>query len=94
MTTVNITDADKIETAAFNNCKNITKITLNDGVTSIGDYAFQQCTALKDYAIPETVAKIGSYAYYGDNALTEMYIPDTVTKLAIMLFTAVQKFLA
>ena len=81
LTTVNITDADKIETAAFNNCKNITKITLNDGVTSVGDYAFQQCTALKDYAIPETVSKIGSYAYYGDTALTEMYIPDAVTKI-------------
>ena len=81
LTTVNITDADKIETAAFNNCENITKITLNDGITSIGDYAFQQCVALKDYAIPETVAKIGSYAYYGDIALTEMYIPDAVTKI-------------
>jgi|GEM_PF-893107 len=91
LTTVNITDADKIETAAFNNCKNITKITLNDGVTSIGDYAFQQCTALKDYAIPETVAKIGSYAYYGDNALTEMYIPDTVTKISDYAFYGCSK---
>lgn len=91
LTTVNITDADKIETAAFNNCKNITKITLNDGVTSIGDYAFQQCTALKDYAIPETVAKIGSYAYYGDNALTEMYIPDTVAKISDYAFYGCSK---
>ena len=39
--TVTITDASKIETAAFNNCKNITKIVLNDGITSIGEYAFQ-----------------------------------------------------
>ncbi len=39
--TVTITDASKIEDGAFNNCKNITQITLNDGVSSIGAYAFQ-----------------------------------------------------
>ena len=81
LTTVCVTDANKIESAAFNNCKNITKITLNDGITSVGDYAFRNCSSLKDYAIPETVAEIGSYAYYGDTVLTEVYIPDAVVKI-------------
>ena len=81
LSTVNITNADKIETAAFNNCKNIKKITLNEGITSIGNCSFQQCTVLKDYVIPETVSNIGAYSHYGDVALTEVYIPDTVINI-------------
>ena len=88
---VKITDASKIESAAFNNCQYITKITLNDGITSVGDYAFQNCSSLKDYAIPETVAEIGSYAYYGNTALTEVYIPDAVTKINAYTFYGCKK---
>ena len=40
LTTVNITDATRISDAAFNNCVNITTITLNEGIKSVGAYAF------------------------------------------------------
>jgi len=38
--TVNITDATQISDGAFNNCVNITSITLNEGIKSVGAYAF------------------------------------------------------
>ena len=76
--TVTITDASKIETAAFNNCKNITKIVLNDGITSIADCAFQN-SGVKDFAIPDSVNTIGKYFCYGCTGLTEMSIPNAVT---------------
>ncbi len=38
--TVNITDASQIADGAFNNCVNITKITLNSDIKSVGAYAF------------------------------------------------------
>jgi len=94
LTTVNITDADKIETAAFNNCKNITKITLNDGVTSIGDYAFQQCTALKVTQFRKRLRKLVHMHITAITHLPKCIFRTLLLKLAIMLFTAVQKFLA
>ncbi len=77
LTTVNITDADKIETAAFNNCKNITKITLNDGVTSIGDYAFQSNPWYNNLTDEfETVGDNVLIKYNGTKS--SVTIPDTV----------------
>ena len=79
--TVTITDASKIETAAFNNCKNITKLVLNDGVTSIGDYAFQNnpwYSELND-----------EFVTVGDNVLIKyngtksgVVIPETIKSIA------------
>lgn len=39
--TVTITDATQIPSGAFANNKNVTKVVLNDGIISIGDYAFK-----------------------------------------------------
>ena len=80
LTTVTITDADKIETAAFNNCKNITKIVLNDGITSIGDYAFQN-SVIKDFVIPNTVITLGENSFYGCVGLTEIMLPNGITEV-------------
>ena len=76
--TVIVTDASKIETAAFNNCKSITKIVLNDGIASVGDYAFRN-SGIKDFAIPNSVSSIGKYSFYNCIGLTEMSIPNGVT---------------
>jgi len=81
LTTVNITDATRIPDAAFNNCTYLTTINLNDGITSIGEYAFQTNTSLKNFTIPESVKNIGKYAFNHDRALTEVYIPDAVTSI-------------
>ena len=68
--TVTITDASKIETAAFNNCKNITKIVLNDGITSIGDYVFFNCYYLTSITIPSSVNSISTNAFSGSSLET------------------------
>ncbi len=44
--------------------KAITKVTIEDGVTSIGDHAFYQCTALTSVSIPNSVITIGVNAFY------------------------------
>ena len=77
---VTITDASKIEAAAFNNCKNITKIVLNDGITSVGDYAFQS-SGIKAFAIPDSINTIGKYFCYGCTGLTEISIPNSITTI-------------
>lgn len=48
LTSVTLTNAGIIPFGAFSNCSNITQITLNSGITSIGDYAFYNCGKLGD----------------------------------------------
>ena len=50
---------------AFADNKNITDITIPNGVTSIGFFAFSDCTCLNSITIPNSVAKIG-YAVFED----------------------------
>ncbi len=43
----------------------IEKVTVNDGITHISDYAFYGCSNLKDVSIPVGIEHIGSAAFYG-----------------------------
>ena len=55
---------------AFNNCSNLTNVTLPDNLTSIGTYAFQKCSSLTSITIPSSVTSIGKTAFHGCDNLT------------------------
>ena len=57
----------------------MTSVIIEDGVTSIGDYAFFGCTGLTSVTIPDSVTSIGRYAFYCCEGLTSVTIPDSVT---------------
>ncbi|MGN0169985.1 MAG: fibronectin type III domain-containing protein [Lachnospiraceae bacterium] len=61
--------------------KNITSVTIPDGVTSIGERAFYSCTSLTDVTIPDSVKTIGKYAFKSCSGLTEIMIPGSVTSI-------------
>lgn len=63
----------------------ITKIIIEDGVTSIGDYAFYQCSRLSSVTIPDSVKSIGSNAFY-ECGLKSIDIPDSVNKIGNYAF--------
>ena len=87
---VTITDANAIGDCAFKNTS-FTSITLNDSISSIGNYAFFGCSSLQDYAIPNNVSTIGQYAFCSNASLTEIYIPDGVTKVEPYTFYGCNK---
>ncbi|KUO79102.1 MAG: hypothetical protein APF81_09400 [Desulfosporosinus sp. BRH_c37] len=65
---------------AFYICKDLTSITIPQGVTSIGDNAFQYCTSLTTITIPESVTKIGCNALkYCDSLNTIRFNSATTT---------------
>ncbi len=72
---VTITNATAIGEAAFENCSNLTSITINDGITSIGKYAFYNCGGLANITIPNSVTNIGYQAFYGCNNLENLTVP-------------------
>lgn len=61
----------------------ITELTIDEGVTSIGAAAFYKCSNLKGtLTIPSTVTVIGESAFNGCSSLTgNLTIPDTVTEV-------------
>ena len=56
---------------AFNSCKYITGLVIEDGVTTIGTRAFYNCAAITNVTVPDSVTSIGAYAFSGCKALTE-----------------------
>jgi len=67
------------------------KVTLPDGVTSIGEYAFQQCSSLTELVLPDGVTSIGKYAFDGCRSLTEIKIPSSVTSIENNAFSGSNK---
>jgi len=54
-----------------------TSATIQNTVTSIGDYAFYKCAQLTDISIPNSVTEIGNKIFYGCDGLTEPVYNDT-----------------
>ena len=48
-------------------CSQVKTVVVEDGVTSVGDYAFEQCKALTSVTIPDSVTSIGDYAFIHSN---------------------------
>ena len=87
LTSVTITDATSIPTAAFNGCTNITSIVLNDEVTTINSYAFQNCTKLESADIGTGLTALNSYAFYNCSAFESVTIPYGVNTMGGYAFT-------
>ena len=59
-------------------CETIVKVTINEGVTSIGDNAFEGCNNMVSVLIPGSITEIGQSAFSlgYDDVLTSVYISN------------------
>lgn len=71
---------------AFNNCPNLTSITIPEGVTSIGIKALSQCSNLTDVTIPNSVTTIRTWAFSYCSSLTNITIPNSVETIGFRAF--------
>ena len=61
----------------------ITTVVIEDGVTSIGNYAFYCCTGVTSIEIPASVTSIGDYAFFECTGLTTVTFDGTPTLVSI-----------
>ena len=69
----------------------IKSIVIDDGVTSIGDYAFGSCSSLTSVTIPNSVTSIGEDAFWACSKLTSVTIPNSVTSIGNSAFSRCSK---
>ena len=63
-------------------------VIIDNGVTSIGDYAFYCCTRMTSIAIPDSVTSIGQSAFSQCRSLTNIMLPDSVTIIDEFAFSS------
>lgn len=59
----------------------IKKAVIENGVTSVGNYAFSYCGNLTKITLPDNITKIGSYAFGSCSQLDVEQLPDTVESI-------------
>ena len=79
-----------IGTYAFESCKSITAVELNEGLVSIEDKAFYRSPSIQKVVIPNTVTDIGNSAF-GTNSrtptkLSDVTLGNSVSKIAYGAF--------
>ena len=70
---VEIPECESIGDSAFDNCRNLEKISFGDKLTKIGKYAFSYCKNLKSINIPKSVTSIDSKAFEECINLKDVY---------------------
>ena len=64
----------------------VKKVVVNEGVTSIGNYAFYNCQNLTEISRPSTLETVGQRVFYGTK-VTKVVFPEGVTSIGEYCFT-------
>ena len=69
-----------------NNMAEITRVVVEEGVTTVGGGAFKDLSALETVELPEGIESVGMSAFDGCVSLTELELPSTVTEIGETAF--------
>ncbi len=72
--------------SAFEGSKNLKKVKITDGVTSISDFGFYKCEGVTGYTLPSTLEEIGQHAFSENYSLSSVSIPDNVISVGSYAF--------
>lgn len=84
---VNDLDVIAIDNAAFEDNEDIVYLTIDEGITSIGQNAFCRCHNIEVAILPEGLETIEEEAFAFCTSLTTMVIPSTVTEIQAHAFS-------
>ena len=84
--TLNGVKLTRIGREAFRNCKELTSVTIPEGVTHIDGRAFDLCDGLKAVKLPSSLKVVGFAAFGKCAGLTSVTIPNGVKSIAADAF--------
>ena len=70
-----------IDSNAFNECTELTSVSIGNSVTSIGYSAFSRCANLTSINFGNSVTYIGPLAFYRCTGLTSIFLPNSLTTI-------------
>ena len=76
-----------IMSGAFENCTEITDLTIANGVTVIEKNAFLGCKYLSSALLPETLEQIGEKAFYSCPSLASVNLGRSIKKIGVDAFS-------
>lgn len=65
----------------YSNRHAIKQVLINEGITSIGDYAFEVCDNVVSVTFNSPIVSIGEGAFYSCSSLTSITLPNSLTTL-------------
>jgi len=75
----------------YDSASAITRISVGEGITSIGDLAFYGCGRVTAVTLPATVTSIGDRAFKNCTALTGLRLPSGLTDIGEATFESCEK---
>ena len=66
--------------SAFDNCENLTSVTIGEGLASIAEYSFRNCHQLTSVVIPKSLSKVAAYAFYSCYNIKSVYYGGEATE--------------
>ena len=70
----------------LDNGLSVKKVIIEEGVSSIGDWALFSCTELEEVEMAGSIEEIGSFAFQHCSAISEIQLPDGVRELKDHVF--------
>ena len=71
---------------AFRLCSELERVTIGEGVETIGSNAFYECFLLQNITIPSSVTSIGDYSFYRCSGLDTVTIKERVETIGDYAF--------
>ncbi|MBQ7230749.1 MAG: leucine-rich repeat domain-containing protein, partial [Oscillospiraceae bacterium] len=73
--------SDKYPAPWYDYREDVTTITVEEGCTSIGNYAFYYCQYATELTLPESLTALGSNSFSSCYGLTKVVLPDGITEI-------------
>ena len=78
---------------SFQDCKDLSYITIPSSITSVGNHAFSGCSILTALVLPNSISEIGHHAFYNCKELITFEIPDGVATIKESTFEGCERLL-
>ena len=78
---INGLPVSRIANEAFYGCTNLTRVTVPESVTGIGDWAFYDCSSLTSLTICNSVIRVGNWAFHHCSSLASVTIGTNAMSL-------------